>query len=101
MTSRRPIVVIHHSSCHQIPGDCRADLMAIRHCPQPIARCLEWQDTALLPRLVYTAPVVSHLLDVTSSQPTSLLGSSFGIPEVNATFDYVVGNPIFMDLVSN
>lgn len=53
----------------------------------------EWQVFALLRRLIYIGLVGAYLPESISSQPTTLLGSSFGLPNINATFDYVVQDP--------
>ena len=49
--------------------------------------------SAILRRRVYIGLVGACLPNLISSQPTSLLGSSFGLPSDNATFDYVVEDP--------
>ena len=65
------------------------------------SRMPESQDFALLRRLVFLGLVGASLLDITQSQRTSLLGSSFGLPNVNATFDYVVEDPRSIDKLTS
>ena len=55
------------------------------------------QMSALLRRRVYIGLVGACLPNLISSQLTSLLGSSFGLPNLNATFDYVVQDPRSID----